>query len=158
MCILISSISSTTVVWSISHSKKNGARYDPNYLVSSCTVHVAILLRFHERPSSGSPGVPCGQTDMTKLIVAFRYFAIATKKRLLALLCLSVCLSVLAQGTSRLSLDGILWNLIWGKERKYLVSAPNVLQIFESNKIISTKLLWFLIHNLCVCSYGLQNR
>jgi hypothetical protein len=30
---------------------------------------------FHENPSSGSRDVPCGQTDMTKLILAFRNFA-----------------------------------------------------------------------------------
>jgi hypothetical protein len=38
---------------------------------------------FHENPFSGSRVVPCGQTDgrthMTKLIVAFRNFANATK-------------------------------------------------------------------------------
>jgi len=45
-------------------------------------------IRFHENPSSESRGVPCGrtdgrttdgQTDMTKLTVAFRYFANAPK-------------------------------------------------------------------------------
>jgi hypothetical protein len=35
--------------------------------------------KFHENPSSGSQAVPCGQTDMTKLIVAFRNFANAPK-------------------------------------------------------------------------------
>jgi len=29
---------------------------------------------FHENPSSGTQVVPCGQTDMTKLIVAFHSF------------------------------------------------------------------------------------
>ena len=43
--------------------------------------------KFHENPSGGSPVVPCGrtvgrtdgQTDMTKLIDAFRKFANASK-------------------------------------------------------------------------------
>ena len=40
-------------------------------------------IKFHENPSSGSRDSPCGQTDrltdMTKLIVALRYFATAPK-------------------------------------------------------------------------------
>ena len=36
-------------------------------------------VKFHENPSSGSRVVPCGGTDMTKLIVAFRNFANAPK-------------------------------------------------------------------------------
>ena len=40
-------------------------------------------IKFHENPSSGSRVVPCGetdgQTDVTKIIVAFRNFAIAPK-------------------------------------------------------------------------------
>jgi len=39
-------------------------------------------IKFHENPSSGSgvaPGGKNGQTDMTKLIVAFRNFAKAPK-------------------------------------------------------------------------------
>ena len=35
---------------------------------------------FHENPSSGRRVVPCGRTDMTKVIVAFRDFANALKK------------------------------------------------------------------------------
>jgi len=42
-------------------------------------------IKFHEKPSSGSRVVPCGQmggpTDMTKLIVAFRDSANAPKNR-----------------------------------------------------------------------------
>jgi len=30
---------------------------------------------FHENPSSGSRAVPCGRTDMTKFVVAFRNFS-----------------------------------------------------------------------------------
>ena len=36
-------------------------------------------IKFHENPSDGSPVVPCGQTDVTKLIVAFRDFVNAPK-------------------------------------------------------------------------------
>jgi hypothetical protein len=36
-----------------------------------------------ENPSSGSRVVPCGQTDMTKLIFAFRNFANAPTKRVI---------------------------------------------------------------------------
>jgi len=32
-------------------------------------------IKFHENPSSESRVFPCGQTDMTKHIVAFRNFA-----------------------------------------------------------------------------------
>ena len=39
-------------------------------------------IKFHQSPSSGSRVVPYGQTDMTKLIVAFRNFVKASKKRL----------------------------------------------------------------------------
>jgi hypothetical protein len=38
-------------------------------------------IKFHENPSNGSRVVPCGRTDMTKLIVAFCNFADAPKKR-----------------------------------------------------------------------------
>jgi len=38
-------------------------------------------VRFHEKLSSGSRVVACGQTDMTKLKVAFRNFAIAPKNQ-----------------------------------------------------------------------------
>jgi hypothetical protein len=36
-------------------------------------------VKFHENPSSGSRVVPCVQTDMTKLVAAFRDFANAPK-------------------------------------------------------------------------------
>jgi len=32
-------------------------------------------IKFHENQPNGSRAVPCGQTDMTNLIVAFRNFA-----------------------------------------------------------------------------------
>jgi hypothetical protein len=35
--------------------------------------------KFHENPSSASRVAPCGQTDMTKLTVAFRNFANSPK-------------------------------------------------------------------------------
>jgi hypothetical protein len=31
--------------------------------------------KFHQNPSSASQVLPCGSTDLTKLIVAFRIFA-----------------------------------------------------------------------------------
>ena len=34
-----------------------------------------LNIKFYQNPSSGSRVVPCGQTDMTKLIVAFRNVA-----------------------------------------------------------------------------------
>ena len=37
-------------------------------------------IKFHQNPPIGSRVVPCGQTDMTKLIVAFRNFANARNK------------------------------------------------------------------------------
>ena len=36
-------------------------------------------IKFHKSPASGRPAVPCGQTYMTKLTVAFRNFAKAPK-------------------------------------------------------------------------------
>ena len=38
-------------------------------------------IRFNQNPSCGNRVVPCGQTDMTKLIVVFRGFANAPKMR-----------------------------------------------------------------------------
>ena len=38
-------------------------------------------IKFHENPLSGSRAVPCGRTDMTKLMVAFRNFANAPEKK-----------------------------------------------------------------------------
>ena len=39
-------------------------------------------IKFYENPSSGSRVVPCGQTDMTKPIVAFRNFVNAPEDSL----------------------------------------------------------------------------
>jgi hypothetical protein len=36
-------------------------------------------IKFYENPSSGRRVVPCGRTDMTKIIAAFRNFANAPK-------------------------------------------------------------------------------
>jgi hypothetical protein len=38
-------------------------------------------IRFYQNPFSGSRVIPCGQTDVTKQIVAFRNFANAPKKQ-----------------------------------------------------------------------------
>jgi hypothetical protein len=46
-------------------------------------------IKFYENPSGGSQVVPCGRTDMTKLIVAFRNIANVPKNAL------SVCFSSL---------------------------------------------------------------
>jgi len=84
---------STTFVRNISHSKKKCARYDKTYtlvLMSSTRYSWPILakleffqqifekssnIKFNENPSSGSRVVPCGRTDMTKLVFAFRSFS-----------------------------------------------------------------------------------
>ena len=90
MCALIFS---TTFVWNISQSKKNWARYDQKCVIFFiCSIRYSHPIsvkpefsrqffqkysnfKFHENPSSGSPVVPCGKTDMKKLIVGFRNFA-----------------------------------------------------------------------------------
>jgi len=89
MCVLILS----TSVWNISHSKRQWAMWDSE-LKWKQNVHRSLLLflsdfngnfnfldsfskilKFYENSSSASRVVPCGRTDMTKLIVAFRNFA-----------------------------------------------------------------------------------
>jgi hypothetical protein len=103
-----------TIKWfsfvrSISHSKKKWARNDETKVYcSSCALYSCPILmkhflhrffekssnvQFHENPSSGSRVVPCGRTDMTKLIAAFRNFAQAPKKHL-ENCCLPICGSV----------------------------------------------------------------
>jgi len=37
------------------------------------------ITSFHKNPSNANRVVPCGQTDITKLIIAFRKFANASK-------------------------------------------------------------------------------
>jgi hypothetical protein len=94
MCVLISS---TNSVWHISYSKKKWVGYDKKCLVASmysalysCPTSIKLEcsqqffekysnVKFYENPSSRSRVVPCGRTDMTKLIVAFRNFANALK-------------------------------------------------------------------------------
>jgi hypothetical protein len=90
-------IFSTTFVQNISHSKNNWERYyhKCTLVFVYCTLYSCEILmkadffqqvfekyaniKFNGILSSGSRVVPCGQTDMTKLIVAFRNFANAPK-------------------------------------------------------------------------------
>jgi len=83
----------TTFVRSIFHCKKNLTKYDRNCILVlmqsplySCPILMELEfsqqsigkylnLKFDENSSHGSRVVPCGRTDMTKLIVAFRNFA-----------------------------------------------------------------------------------
>jgi len=46
-----------------------------NIVDARCNHEVYSSIRFNENPSSGSGVFPCGQTDMTKPIDAFRNFA-----------------------------------------------------------------------------------
>ena len=102
MCVLILF---TTFVWNMSHSLKNWERYDHKHiLVFMYSTHYSCQsvmklefsrqvfekysnIKFHENLSSGSRVIPCRQTDsqpdtwtdMIKLTVTFRNFAIAPK-------------------------------------------------------------------------------
>ena len=89
MCVLTSS---EHFIWNISPSKKQWARYDTKHtlvFMQGTLYFCHILMRlefsrqasekfsnikFHENPFGESRVVPCGRTDMTKLIVAFRNF------------------------------------------------------------------------------------
>ena len=96
MCVLIFS---TTFVWNFSYSKHNSAIY---YHKRRIGLHVkyplflsdfnrtSILytdfrnilnIIFHENPASGSRVVPCGRTDMTRLIVPFHFMRTRPRKR-----------------------------------------------------------------------------
>ena len=95
MCVLIFS---AAFVWNISDSEKNSAscyHKCENVFTSSTRCSCQILMKFkfsghmfwkfsnikfRENPSSGNRVVPCGQTDMTSLIVAFGNFANAPNK------------------------------------------------------------------------------
>jgi hypothetical protein len=91
-------IFSATFVWNSFRSKKNWAKYDQKCKLVFILVTFQWNLNFyrqslenysstkyHENPSSWSRVVPCwrrdGQTDMTKLIGAFRNFANAPKNK-----------------------------------------------------------------------------
>jgi hypothetical protein len=94
MCVLSFS---TTFVWNNFHSKKNWARNDRKCILvvmestcfscpslmklefSSQIFKKSLNIKFRENPYSGSRVVPCVQTDMTKLKVAFCNFANAPK-------------------------------------------------------------------------------
>ena len=88
---------STNFVWNIVHYKKKRARYDRKctsvFMWStrySCSILMKLEfsrqifekpsnIKLHKTPSSGSRVYPCGRTDMTKLIVAFRKLSNAPK-------------------------------------------------------------------------------
>jgi hypothetical protein len=96
MCVLIFC---TTVIWNISHSKKNLATYcqmwkllrlkyplfvsefSETWIFATAFEERSSNIKFHENLSTGSRVVPYGRTDMTKLTVAFRNFANATKSQ-----------------------------------------------------------------------------
>ena len=119
-------IFSTTYVWSISHSKKKWARYDKKMYIgfqekcplflSGCneTWIFSTLFRKHsniklqENLSSGSRVVPCGRTDKTKLIVAFRNSANAPESNRLTKRTHCVCVWLWASGWVGGS-KGMLW-------------------------------------------------
>jgi hypothetical protein len=87
LCVLIFS---TNFVWNISHSKKNRERFVPicmsGFIQStrySCSILMilefsrqtfekSLTIKFHKNPSRENRVVPCGRTDMTRLIVGFR--------------------------------------------------------------------------------------
>jgi len=109
MCV---SIFSTLFIWNIFHFKKNWTRYYHQrtlVLTQSARYSCQILMKpefsrhfffekysntkFHENPSSGNRAVPCGradgridgQTEITKITIAFHNFANAPTKRITAL-------------------------------------------------------------------------
>ena len=51
-------------------------------IVFSTDFRKNLNIKFYQNPSIGSRVIPCGETDITKLIVAFRNFAIAPKKKI----------------------------------------------------------------------------
>ena len=81
---------STTCAWNISHSKKGSSRchhkcllhvkYPLFYSDFSATCHCKQIfekysnIKFHENTFIGSRVIPCGETDMTKLMATFRKF------------------------------------------------------------------------------------
>ena len=83
------------VVWNIFRFRNNWARYDKKIYIGLhvryslflwdinetwiFSIDFSEILEFHENPSSGSRVVPCGRTDMTKLVVAAHYFAKAPR-------------------------------------------------------------------------------
>jgi hypothetical protein len=91
-------IFSTSLFRNISHYKKNWARYYHKYINRSPCKVTLLLSHFNEtwifstdfrkmleyqiswKSFSRSQAVPCGPTDMMKLIVAFRNFANAPEK------------------------------------------------------------------------------
>jgi hypothetical protein len=72
--------------WNISHSKKNSERHYRKYTrvfmqgaryscLTLMKLEFSRQIKFHENPSSGGHVVPCGQTEMSKIIATLRNFA-----------------------------------------------------------------------------------
>jgi hypothetical protein len=67
----------------------------PHYLINGAIFEKYSNIKFHANPLGGNPVLPCGwtdgrtdrQTDMTKLIVAFRNFVNALKRTAFPKLC-----------------------------------------------------------------------
>ena len=88
-------ISSTNFLWKSFHFKQKWARYDKKFILVFMSIirylcpiltklefsrHIFVKysnIEFHENPAFGCRVVPCGRTDMTKPVVAFRNFATA---------------------------------------------------------------------------------
>jgi hypothetical protein len=77
-------------------------------------------IKFNENPSSGSRVVPCGRTDITKLIVAFRNFANAPK----TLFSFKCVYPLVYSSQSLHETESLCWNfLLWAMESaKYIKS------------------------------------
>jgi len=73
-------------------------------------------IKFHENPSNGSRGIPCGRTDRrtdtTKLIVAFRNFVNAPKT-LVQLIRKIMAMPTLLDGSDNWTFNKVAWKNNW---------------------------------------------
>jgi hypothetical protein len=63
------------------HSTRNSCQVIIKLEYSRQPFDKSTNIKFHKNPSNGSRVVPCGRADTTKLLVAFRNFANAPKKK-----------------------------------------------------------------------------